>query len=206
VLRVSTISDRSATLDQVIAELDSASDDRAALTALIRFVAPRWVAGVLLAVDGRVLRPSLAFGGVAVPDALAGLELARDGVGPVAVAARAPTVICQAAADPLLAQLLCGRRRPAAIAMSVPRGFEVSHVLFACDPVDGSIDRAGYALLLHHLGTTRQRAARSGQWPNRKPSANENSTDPVARPSTGVGEYSSDSSGITVKLGLTPHA
>jgi hypothetical protein len=176
------------TLDHVIDAVRSAGDHSAVFSALLGFMAWRWNCGVLLAVDGAVLRPSLAFGAVAFPEALGGLELPRDGTGSIATAARAPAVISQAAADPLLAQLLSGQRGGPAIALSIPRGFEVSHVLFACEPIGGDVDRADYAILLHELAQALCALDRRDQCPNRKPTPAVNSTDPFSLPAAPVGE------------------
>lgn len=154
-----------ASFDQVVDALRSATTPRAANATLIRFVASRWRVGVVLSVDGDLLRPTLGFGDIAHFDTLSGLEIAREGTGSIAAAARGPVVILQAAADPLLAQLLCGRRDGAAMTLSIPFGLEVRHVIFACDPLQGGLDRVGYALLLHQLGQTlgRLRSGAAGQ-------------------------------------------
>lgn len=156
----------------------SASAD-AALKAVARFVGSRWNTGVLLAVEGPVLTPLLAFGGVVHPQALAAVALSVEGDTPISEAARAPAVLSQADPDPLLSQLLCGRRDVGAMVMSVPQGLDVRYVLYACDPLAEDNYRGSYAILLHELGTTLSRVA---QWPNRNPMLAVTSSVPDSRP------------------------
>jgi hypothetical protein len=151
----------------------------AALKAVAQYVGTRWNTGVLLTVEGPVLTPLLAFGGVVHPEALAAVALDIEGDTPLSEAARAPAVLSQADPDPLLSQLLCGRRDANAMVMSVPEGLDVRYVLYACDPIANDNYRGSYAVLLHELGTALSRAA---QWPNRNPMLAVTSAVPASRP------------------------
>jgi hypothetical protein len=158
VIRLS-LSHLPASLDESLDDLRGAASARAAISALIRFVAAHWRCGVVLTVDGDVLRPTLAFGDVARFDSISSVAIPREATGSIAAAGREPAVMLQAT-DPLLPALLCDRPDAAAMALSIPQGLEVRHVVFACDPLPGGSVRAAYALLLHQLAQTLARIAR----------------------------------------------